>query len=160
LSAGQSLTALRTVMDCTTTATALRHGPASQPGPGVTWIAYLCPAHTGALPEWPGTPTADDDTGMKCGTLLDFRPTEQLLQSHAGLWLTPLTGVDPKDPGGNWAAVIQEADRVLRSRLDEDDPLYNVWSMITFTPEDLSDLPQMALHLSYCEIYAHRALAR
>ncbi|MEU3413787.1 MULTISPECIES: hypothetical protein [unclassified Streptomyces] len=32
---------------------------------------------------------------MPCGTVLDYRSGEQQLRSHAELWLSPLTGVDP-----------------------------------------------------------------
>ncbi|MEF9901611.1 hypothetical protein [Streptomyces sp. P9-A2] len=40
-----------------------------------------------------------------------FRPTEQLLQSHADLWLTPLTKVRPETYGGVWPDVLDQADR-------------------------------------------------
>lgn len=75
LSAGQNLTGLHIVLDCTSTATALRHGPPiAQAGPGVAWLVYLCSAHTDGLSDWPGTLVAHDDTVMTCGTLLDVRP--------------------------------------------------------------------------------------
>ncbi|MEV5011444.1 hypothetical protein AB0K74_26435 [Streptomyces sp. NPDC056159] len=47
---------------------------------------------------------------------MDYRPAEHLLQSHADLWLTPLTGVHPETYGGVWSNVLNQADRVLCAR--------------------------------------------
>ncbi|WP_258308870.1 hypothetical protein [Streptomyces sp. NWU339] len=50
---------------------------------------------------------------MPCGTVVDYRSPEGRLQSHADLWLTPLTGVDLAAYGGAWSDVLDQADRVL-----------------------------------------------
>ncbi|MFD6822772.1 hypothetical protein ACFWC5_20715 [Streptomyces sp. NPDC060085] len=50
-----------------------------------------------------------DNGTMPCGTVLDYRSVEQRLQSHADLWLTPLTGVDPAACGGAWADFLDQA---------------------------------------------------
>ncbi|MGW4823445.1 hypothetical protein ACWEP4_31950 [Streptomyces sp. NPDC004227] len=57
------------------------------------WLAFLCPVHFEDLPAWPGTETHAENSSLPCGTVLDYRPAEDLLQSHADLGLTPLTGV-------------------------------------------------------------------
>ncbi|MCP3771609.1 hypothetical protein [Streptomyces sp. MAR25Y5] len=87
-------------------ATALREGPAQHSGTGAAWLAFLCPVHIVDLDGWPG---AADHGTMPCGTVLDYR-------SHADLWLTRLTGVDPAANGGAWSDVLDQADRVLLAR--------------------------------------------
>ncbi|MFC9684913.1 hypothetical protein [Streptomyces sp. NPDC056948] len=57
----------------------------------------------------------DDGLTLSCGTVLDYRPTEQLLQSHADLWLTPLTGVEPPARNGAWFDVLDQACQVLNA---------------------------------------------
>ncbi|MEU9291938.1 hypothetical protein AB0D57_46985 [Streptomyces sp. NPDC048275] len=118
--AHRQLTALRTVVQCKAKATALREGPAAGDGPGTAWVAFLCPVHCEGLPEWPATQTHAGQHSMPCGTVLDFRPTEQVLQSHADLWLTPLTGVRPETYGGVWSDVRDQAERVLSEHLEQD----------------------------------------
>jgi hypothetical protein len=160
LSAHRQLTALRTVMQCKTKASALREGPAAGDGPGAAWVAFLCPTHSEGLPEWPATQTHADQDSMPCGTVLDFRPTEQLLRSHADLWLTPLTGVRPETYGGVWSDVLDQADRVLRERLepdaDEDGPLPGILTMMSLARGSAAegDLMQAASALGYCETLA------
>ncbi|MFD3622039.1 hypothetical protein ACFWWT_44120 [Streptomyces sp. NPDC058676] len=92
LTAGRQLTGLRQVLDCPATATTLRQGPAAAPEEPPDWLALLCPTHSEALPRWPGTVADTDGLRLPCGSVLDYRSAEQLLQSHADLWLTPLTG--------------------------------------------------------------------
>ncbi|MER7842278.1 hypothetical protein ABTY98_41985 [Streptomyces sp. NPDC096040] len=160
LSAHRSLTALRTIVRCRAKASALREGPAAGDGPGAAWLAFLCPAHSEGLPEWPGTASHDDSDWMPCGTVLDFRPTEQLLQSHADLWLTALTGVRPERYGGVW--VLEEGDRVLRERLEEDGdsdeggPLQGIVTMMWLACRSAAegDLMQAVTALAYCETLA------
>ncbi|MFF4795499.1 hypothetical protein ACFY2M_38595 [Streptomyces sp. NPDC001276] len=69
--------------------------------------------HSEDLSAWPGTETHAENSSLPCGTVLDYRPAEHLLQSHADLWLTPLTGVHPETHGGVWSNVLNQADRVL-----------------------------------------------
>ncbi|MEV6028861.1 hypothetical protein [Streptomyces sp. NPDC052036] len=159
LSANRQLSALRTVVRCQAKASALREGPAVGDGPGVAWLAFLCPAHSEGLPEWPGTETHADGGSMPCGTVLDFRPPEQLLPSHADLWLTPLTGVRLETYGGVWSDVLDQADRVLCERLehdadaDEDAPLQGIVTMMDLACRSAAkgELSQAATALGYCE---------
>ncbi|MGR3875670.1 hypothetical protein ACUXZZ_44845 [Streptomyces graminifolii] len=98
----------------------------------------------------------------------DFRPTEQLLQSHADLWLTPLTGVRPETYGGVWPDVLDQAERVVRERLeqegdaDEDSPLQSVGTMLWFACRAAheGDLIQAGVSLGYCETLAQSLEAR
>jgi hypothetical protein len=164
LAAGRQFTSLRIPLRCSETATTLREGPSAESGAGPAWIGFLCPAHAGALPAWPGTAAADPGLRQSCGAVLDFRPTEQLLQSHADLWLTPLTGVDPKAFGGNWADVLREADWVLQARLEEhgdvgeDEPLLSLASIMGIACQNAAegDFQQATVPLATCESIAGR----
>ncbi|MET7898593.1 hypothetical protein [Streptomyces mirabilis] len=162
LSAHRQLTALRTVVQCKAKATALREGPAAGDGPGTAWVAFLCPAHSEGLPKWPATQTHAAQDSMTCGTVLDFRPAEQVLQSHADLWLTALTGVDPAAYGAVWSDVLDQADRVLRERLEqdadagEDGPEHSMLTMMWLARRAAAEgnLMQTASALGYCETIA------
>ncbi|MET9324877.1 hypothetical protein ABZX75_32740 [Streptomyces sp. NPDC003038] len=132
-------------------------------GIGAAWLAFLCPAYIEALPSWPGAAMHTDSGSMTCGTVLDYRPGEQLLQPHADLWLTSLTGVDPKAFGVVWSDVLDQADRVLSARLDErqtaDDvsgSLHGLVTMIDMARRSAAegDPAQAATALSYCETMA------
>ncbi|MER7827016.1 hypothetical protein ABTX85_31155 [Streptomyces sp. NPDC096097] len=163
LSGHRDLGGLRmVVVECPFTATVLREGPAQDSGPGAAWLAYLCPAHTVDLDGWPG-PAEHPDTGtMPCGTVLDYRSGEQQLQSHADLWLTPLTGVDPAAYGGAWADVLDQADRVLLARVGEsaaageDSPLQNMLALMDVAQRAAArgNLRVAATSLAYCETFA------
>ncbi|MGW4995682.1 hypothetical protein ACWEQ3_50450 [Streptomyces mirabilis] len=168
LSAHRQFTALRTVVQCKAKATALREGPAVSDGPGAAWVAFLCPAHSKGLPEWPAAQTHAAQDSMPCGTVLDFRPAEQLLRSHADLWLTTLTGVRPETYGGVWSDVLDQADRVLRERLepgvdaDEDGPLPGFLTMLWLARRSAAedDLMQAVTALGYCETISKDLLPR
>lgn len=145
------------------TATALRPGPAADPGEAPAWLLFLCSEHSGDLPGWPGTAAATEDRLiLSCGAVLDYRTTEQVLQSHADLWLTPLTGVDPAAYGGAWADVLDQADRVLLARVEEaaavggDSPLQNMLATMDVARQAAArgDLGVAATALGYCETFA------
>ncbi|MFE5523476.1 hypothetical protein ACFQ9Q_38015 [Streptomyces virginiae] len=162
LSGHRDLGGLRKVVECPAQATVLREGPAQDSGPGAAWLAYLCSVHAVDLDGWPG-PAEHPDTGtMPCGTVLDYRSGEQQLQSHADLWLTPLTGVDPAAHEGAWADVLDQADRVLLARVDEaaaageDSPLQNILVLMDVARRaaDRGNLRVAATSLTYCEIFA------
>ncbi|MEU1520121.1 hypothetical protein ABZ490_49810 [Streptomyces sp. NPDC005811] len=166
LSADRQLTALRTVVQCKAKPTVLREGPAAGDGPGTAWVAFLCPAHSEGLPGWPATRTHAYQHKVSCGTVLDFRVAEQVLQSHADLWLTALTGVDPAAYGGVWSDVLDQADRVLRERLEQDadedgdgedgDGEHSMLTMMWLACRAAAegDLMQAASALGYCETIA------
>jgi hypothetical protein len=163
LAAGRQLTGLRQVLDCPAAPTTLRQGPAAAPGEPPDWLALLCPAHSEALPEWPGTASDTDGLRLSCGSVLDYRSAEQLLQSHADLWLTPLTGVDPKTHAGGWPEVLDQADGVLRARLGEDasdgdETLHSLAMMLGMASRNAADgdLYQATVPLAYCETLAQR----
>jgi hypothetical protein len=164
LTAGRQFTSLRIPLRCSETATTLRHGPPAAAGAAPDWIGFLCPAHADALPAWPGITADADGIPYMCGAFLDLRPTEQLLQSHADLWLTPLTGVDPKAFDGNWADVLDQADRVVQARLEQlgevgdDEPMLSIATMLGMACQNAAegDLYQATVPLATCESIAAR----
>ncbi|MFI9311106.1 hypothetical protein [Streptomyces triculaminicus] len=164
LSGHRDLGGLRKVVECPAKATVLREGPAQDSGPGAAWLAYLCPVHAVGLDGWLGTADHPAPGAMPCGTVFDYRSGEQQLQSHADLWLTPLTGVDPAAHGGAWADVLDQADRVLVARVDEaaaageDSPLQNMLALMDMARRAAAkgDLGVAATALAYCETFAQR----
>jgi hypothetical protein len=92
----------------------------------------------------------------------DYRSPEGRLQSHADLWLTPLTGVDPAAYGGRWADFLDQADRVLLARVEEaaaageDSPLQNMLASMAVARRTAAqgDLGVAATSLGYCETLA------
>ena len=162
LSGHRELGGLRTVVECPFKATVLREGPAQDAGTGAAWLAFLCPVHTVDLSGWPGAADHPDTGTMPCGTVLDYRSPEGRLQSHADLWLTPLTGVDPAAYGGTWSDVLDQADRVLLARVEEaeaageDSPLQNMLAMMDVARRSAAegDLKVAATALGYCETLA------
>ncbi|MFC5201787.1 hypothetical protein [Streptomyces kaempferi] len=156
-------TALRMVVECSANASTLREGPVLDDGSGTAWFVFLCPAHAEGLPEWLGVATHADQGSMPCGSVMDFRSADQVLQSHADLWLTSLTGVCADMKDDVLADVLTEAEQVLRLRLrldqdagTEDGPLRGIAMMIDLACRSaaLGDLGQVAMILGYCEMVA------
>ncbi|MFJ3883204.1 hypothetical protein ACIPW5_37885 [Streptomyces sp. NPDC090077] len=117
--------------------------------------------HTVGLDGWPDAADQPDPGAMSCGTVLDYRSAEQRLQSHADLWLTSLTGVDPAAHDG-WAAVLDEVDRVMLAGVGEaaaageDSALQNmlVFMDVGRRAAARGDLRVAATSLAYCETFA------
>jgi hypothetical protein len=164
LIAGRQITAMRMLLQCSTAAVILRQGPAEAPGTDPAWFAFLCPAHSEALPDWPATVGhTDDGLTLDCGTILDFRPADQLLQSHADLWLTPMTGVQPPTRNDAWVDVLDQAYQVLNARAEastdsENDPLQSVLLMMDMARRNaaVGNLFQAAHSLTLCESLVQR----
>ncbi|GAA2616017.1 hypothetical protein GCM10010304_81810 [Streptomyces roseoviolaceus] len=164
LMAGRQITAMRILLDCSTAAATVRQGPAAEPGTDPAWFAFLCPAHSEDLPDWPATMShTDDGLTLSCGAVLDYRPTEQLLQSHADLWLTPLTGVEPSARKGAWFDVLDQAYQVLNARAEataasENEPLQSILLMMDMARQNAAegDLFQAAHSLCLCESLVQR----
>ncbi|MER5599432.1 hypothetical protein [Streptomyces sp. NPDC002265] len=160
LSAHREPTTVRMVVQCPAHASTLREGPALGDGSGVSWLAFLCRVHAEESPEWAGVATHADRGSVPCGSVMDFRPIEQVLRSHADLWLTSLTGVCANTGDSVWTDVLAEAERVLRARLTqagaEDSPLQSIAMMIGLARRsaELGDLGQVASSLGYCEMLA------
>ncbi|MCG7526931.1 hypothetical protein MHW47_21090 [Streptomyces sp. OfavH-34-F] len=160
LSADRALGGLRNVLvGCSLQAATLREGPARESGPGAAWLVFLCPAHCEDLPAWPAAATHPDNGSMPCGTVLDYRTAEQQLRSHADLWLTTLTGVDPQALGYIWSDVLDQADRVLLTLVEEagadgeDSPLQIMLAVmgVACRAAGEGDLEVAAASLGHCE---------
>ncbi|MGA5824164.1 hypothetical protein ACPC54_40750 [Kitasatospora sp. NPDC094028] len=167
---GNPLTSLRHVHVCEGPAETVTEG--YLPGPGAegerpVLRAMVCPRHDPAPSSWfeglrvrvianarPFSPT--------CGLVLDYRDTEPLLQAHAGLWLTPLTGLNPADHDG-WAAFLRAATTYLDATYgtDGDGPWNSVAVFLEqaakFADED--DLTTALTGLACAETATFTALA-
>ncbi|MFJ1751139.1 hypothetical protein ACIOJD_33665 [Streptomyces sp. NPDC088116] len=115
---GRSLTSLRQVLNCDASATATRQGPDTGAGPA--WKVYLCPAHSEALPAWPGPLAPGAVPEHPCGIVHDHRGPVELLRSHADLWLTELSGLPREVFDGDWTDALRRACEVLDARLEEE----------------------------------------
>lgn len=88
----------------------------------------------------------------------------QALQSHADLWLTPLTGVDPRALKHFWYDVLEQSHRVVLARLEEDGgedgPLQSLSMMLGIAVENASEgnLFQALVPLAYCETVSQELL--
>lgn len=120
--AGRPMTLLRSEMKtlrmlhylhCRTPSVVAVEGELLPSGKAPEYVLFLCEAHRGGLQDWPGEAVDGDTNGMGCGTVLDFRDLDVILQSHVDLWLRDLTGADPADHGGDWAAVLRHACEYL-----------------------------------------------
>jgi hypothetical protein len=154
-------------LTCKTTSTLVRQGPTAQPGLPPDWLLFLCPEHADDLPGWPGSLLDTEDLlTLTCGAVLDFRSTEEVLQSHADLWLTPLTGVDTSMCIATevWPDVLDQAHRVLGDQQQKADgksqPLGSLTGMLGMAAEyaKAGDLYQATVPLGYCESVARRLL--
>ncbi|MFB7763273.1 hypothetical protein [Streptomyces xiamenensis] len=161
LSAGGKLTSLRTTLRCEGTTALLRQGPPSENSATPDWLLFLCPEHSEDLPGWPGTPAdIPDRPQMVCGFVMDYRSTEQVLRSHAALWITPVTGVDPATCAGGWPEFLDRAHSVLAGRAaeagDEEETLNSVTMMLRMAAEDAEagDLHQATSPLALGETLA------
>ncbi|MER7199692.1 hypothetical protein CG723_39215 [Streptomyces sp. CB01635] len=167
LCADRPLTSLRRPLHCEAKTTAVRHGPAAPPGFPPGWLLFLCPKHADDLPGWPGSLVdAEDPLTLSCGAVLDFRSTEEVLQSHADLWLTPLTGVDTSMCIATeaWPDVLDQAHRVLGDRQQkaggESQPLGSLTGMLGMPAEYAKGggLYQATVPLGCCETVARKLL--
>ncbi|MCX4553110.1 hypothetical protein [Streptomyces sp. NBC_01500] len=94
--------------------------------------------------------------------MFDYRSGEERLQSHADLWLTRLTGVDPAEYGGVWSEVLDQAHRALRAQIEEaaasgeDSPLRNLLPSIASARRSPAkgDFEVAATGLGHCETFA------
>ncbi|WP_406841653.1 hypothetical protein ACICHK_42490 (plasmid) [Streptomyces sp. AHU1] len=167
LSAQRQPSALRTVVKCPASATMVLEGPATSSQPATSWIAFLCPAHAN-LPNWRGVATHAFLGSAPCGSIMDFRPIEQLLDSHAELWLTPLTNVRPEIYAGVWSDVLEDALHAFHDQLRHgtnpaaSGPLEAIMTMMMLAcrSAENGDLDQTATTLSYCEMIALDLLKR
>ncbi|UXY24173.1 hypothetical protein N8I84_39960 [Streptomyces cynarae] len=95
-------------------------------------------------------------------------PMSPAAMGEVFLWLTPLTGVDPKTYAGVWPEVLDQADRVLRARLGKDAAdggdvtLQSIALMLAmaYRTAAAGDLYQATVPLAYCETPAQRLQSR
>ncbi|MDH6135841.1 tetratricopeptide (TPR) repeat protein [Kitasatospora sp. MAA4] len=84
------------------------------------YCLYLCPEHAEPVSAWPGelTTVPEELLSWSCGKLFDYRDFDAILQSHADLWLTSLTGLSHSDLRIRWAARMPEVRERVAARAD------------------------------------------
>lgn len=68
----------------------------------------LCRRHRWLADGWIG-PRSEAEAGGRCGTMLDYRSYTAIVQSHADLWIRPLTAEGPQDHDGDVARTLRTA---------------------------------------------------
>ncbi|MEV7157207.1 hypothetical protein AB0N77_21705 [Streptomyces misionensis] len=66
---------------------------------------------------WPGGQRPADGDAERCGTVMDYRPFRQIVDSHVAVWLSPRFQVTPQDHGDDVAAAFRAAHSDLRAGL-------------------------------------------
>ncbi|WP_435057682.1 hypothetical protein [Streptomyces sp. bgisy060] len=72
----------------------------------------LCRRHRWLAENWTGRRTSEG-AGGRCGTVTDHRPYARVMESHAALWLRPLTANGPEDHDGDLAAALRAGYELL-----------------------------------------------
>ncbi|MFK0142513.1 hypothetical protein [Streptomyces murinus] len=77
----------------------------------VEYRMALCRRHRWLA--WPGGQRPADGDAGRCGTVMDYRPFQQIVDSHVDVWLRPRFHVAPQDHGGDVAAALRAAHNDL-----------------------------------------------
>ncbi|MFJ6014442.1 hypothetical protein [Streptomyces sp. NPDC092952] len=100
---------LRQITTCaapaTTIATARSRGHDRQ----VLYRLGVCHRHRWLAQDWPGTRTTAPDGSGRCGTAVDHRTYDGVVQSHIDLWIRPATTQDLPEHGGSAARLLRAA---------------------------------------------------
>ncbi|MFJ3182394.1 hypothetical protein ACIPJN_28960 [Streptomyces sp. NPDC086796] len=106
---------LRQITACTEPATRVVERRKGVKGRPVEYRMALCRRHRWLA--WSGGQrAADGDTG-RCGTVIDYRPYRQIVDSHVDEWLRPRVHEAPQDHGDDVAAALRAAHSSLLTGL-------------------------------------------
>ncbi|MEU8544564.1 hypothetical protein AB0C52_31985 [Streptomyces sp. NPDC048717] len=72
----------------------------------------VCRRHRWPASSWTGR-RSTEGAGGRCGTVTDFSPYAQIVQSHAASWLVPSTANGPEDHDGDLAAALRARYKLL-----------------------------------------------
>ncbi|MEU3220054.1 hypothetical protein [Streptomyces sp. NPDC006971] len=100
---------LRQITTCTNPAstTITRYSPTGDRA--VLYRLGVCHRHRWLAQDWPGTRTAAPDKSGRCGTAVDHRTYDDVVQSHIDLWIRPATAQDLPEHGGSAARMLRAA---------------------------------------------------
>lgn len=106
---------LRQITACSEPATRVverRRGMKDRP---IDYRMALCRRHRWLA--WPGGQRAAAGDAARCGTVIDYRPFEQIVDSHVAEWLRPRLHQAPQDHGDDVAAALRAAHTGLLASL-------------------------------------------
>jgi hypothetical protein len=103
---------LRQITTCTEPSTVVIERRGRARDRTVDYRLEVCRRHRWLASNWTGR-RSTDGAGGQCGTVTDYRPYAQIVQSHADLWLRPLAANGPEDHGGDLAAALRAGYALL-----------------------------------------------
>ncbi|MFE3146542.1 hypothetical protein ACFXJ6_07750 [Streptomyces sp. NPDC059218] len=100
---------LRQITTCTdpATTTITRHGPTGDRS--VLYRVGVCRRHQWLAQDWHGQRTRTPAGQGRCGTVIDYRDHDQVMESHLTVWLGPTTTQYPQMHGGSLARTLRAA---------------------------------------------------
>ncbi|GAU66673.1 hypothetical protein SSP35_03_03210 [Streptomyces sp. NBRC 110611] len=99
---------LRQITTCPMPAAHAVEGRSRKAGRALEYQVKVCTRHRSLTQDWPGRQISHAPDG-RCGTVLDHRAYEQVVQSHGDQWIGPLTTQRLRDYGGDVAAMLRAA---------------------------------------------------
>ncbi|MFB8310124.1 hypothetical protein ACFC5T_16365 [Streptomyces sp. NPDC055961] len=103
---------LRQITTCTEPSTVVIERRARARDRSVDYRLEVCRRHRWLAENWTGRRSADG-AGGRCGIVTDHRPYARIVESHAALWLRPLTANGPEDYDGDLAAALRAGYELL-----------------------------------------------
>ncbi|MEV5043548.1 hypothetical protein AB0N20_02330 [Streptomyces griseoincarnatus] len=103
---------LRQITTCTEPSTVVIERRGRARDRSVDYRLEVCRRHRWLASSWTGR-RSTAGAGGQCGTVTDYRPYAQIVQSHADLWLRPLAANGPEDHGGDLAAALRAGYALL-----------------------------------------------
>ncbi|MEU9777089.1 hypothetical protein [Streptomyces sp. NPDC047968] len=104
---------LRQIATCTAPSTLVIERRSRRKGRDVDYRVEVCARHRWlAERDW-GKSFTGEGAGGRCGTVVDYRGYDQVVQSHSDLWLRPLAMHGPEDHGGDVALALAAAVEFL-----------------------------------------------
>ncbi|MFB6881447.1 hypothetical protein ACFCY8_11510 [Streptomyces noursei] len=103
---------LRQITTCSASAVQTIEHRSRKAGRALEYRLQLCNRHRWLARSWSGRREAHDPVG-RCGTLLDLRDYDRVVESHGDEWLMSLTTHHPRDHQGDVAAALRAAHTFL-----------------------------------------------
>ncbi|MEU2674232.1 hypothetical protein ABZ622_36285 [Streptomyces sp. NPDC007164] len=99
---------LRQITTCTDPATTVIERRSQKAGQALQYRLGTCRRHRWLARDWRGLRTRSPGEG-RCGTVIDYRSYERIVQSHADLWIGPSTTQYLQMHGGDVARTLRAA---------------------------------------------------
>ncbi|MFD3729026.1 hypothetical protein [Streptomyces sp. NPDC058671] len=104
---------LRRITTCTTPSTLIVERATRHLDRPYDYRLQVCRRHRWLTEQWTGRRTVAGPAAGVCGEVLDYRGYLKVVESHADLWLRPLTAHGPEDHGGDLPRALTAAYETL-----------------------------------------------